>query len=168
MEAVRNFRLGRSAFSIKVLVTCVVATLAVGYGVSLLQVHNRGAFDRERTILHFRGAETEENGLNGIYVRQSDTTMISVAHVHTFSQPVTLGIMGLLFALTGLAEGTKVLWILLSFLGSLAMNAGPWLIRDVSLRFVILLYAAGVIMILSFLVMAAAVLYETWWKKETP
>lgn len=156
-------RLSSCSLSLKILITCLVLTLAVGYAVSLLQAYNRGSFDLKKTALHFRGSESENSE---IYVPQSDTTMISVAHVHTFSQPVVLGVMGLLFVLTGIGEGLKVFWILLSFLSSLLMNAGPWLVRDVSPHFVSLLYFSGAGMVASFFVMAAGVLYEVWIRKE--
>lgn len=159
MEAIRNFRLSQCTPSLKVLVTCLVVTLGIGYAVSLLQVNNRGSFDRKKTELHFRGSAEEGEG---IYVPQSDPTLISVAHVHTFSQPVVLGVMGLLFALTGLSQAAKIFWIIFSFAGSVAMNASPWLIRDLSPAIVPLLYFGGLAMTGTFLVMAVLILYETW------
>ncbi len=150
--------------SAKILVTCVVATLALGYSVSLLQVGNRGSFDSEKTIRHFRGSENPAE--SEVYVPQSDASMISVAHVHSFSQPVVLAIMGFLFVLTAAAEFTKGFWILLSFLGSVSMNLSPWLIRDVSPSFVYGLYFGGAVMLGAFCVMAVRILYDLWMKKE--
>ena len=149
----------------RVLITCIILALAVGYSISLLQVRNRGSFNLKETVRHFRGAESSSPEGEGIYVPQSDTALISVAHVHTFSQPIVLSVMGFLFLLTSLSEGVKVFWILLSFFGSFAMNLSPWLIRDVSPGFVCLLYVGGTAMIASFCVMAVKVLYETWWGK---
>ena len=167
MDSVRHFRLSHGSLALKWLVTCFVVTLAAGYAVSLLQVHNRGSFDFQKTAIHFRGADGGADEENGIYIPQSDTTMISVAHVHTFTQPVALGIMGLLFVFTGLSEGAKIFWIAISFVGSLAMNASPWFIRDLSPHFVYGMYLSGTAMFLSFLVMAVSVLYEVWWRKES-
>jgi hypothetical protein len=162
MDSVRHFRLSHGSLALKWLVTGFVVTLAAGYAVSLLQVHNRGSFDFKKTAIHFRGTDEE----NGIYIPQSDTTMISVAHVHTFTQPVALGAMGVLFLFTAVSEGAKVFWILASFLSSLLMNGSPWLIRDVSSQFVYLIYLAGTAMVGSFFVMALRILYELWWRKE--
>ena len=153
-----RFRLGRAPLSLKVLVTCCVLGLAAGYGVSFLQVYNRAHFSRADALRHYRGDPGDE----GLMPPQSDTAMISVAHVHTFSQPAVLGMMGLMLVFTGLSERRKAFWIVLSFLGSFAKNASPWLVRDVSPAFLYLMYAGGGAMFLSFAVMAAAVLKETW------
>ncbi len=144
--------------SSKVLVTCFVLALSVGYFVSLLQVNNRTSFNFKKTELHFRGSPAEEE----MRIPQSDATMISVAHVHSFSQPVVLGIMGLLFALSSVSEGGKIFWIIFSFAGSLGSVAGPWLIRDVSPKSVYLLHVAGAAMFVSFVVMASRILSEVW------
>jgi uncharacterized membrane protein len=151
--------LSKCSQSLKILITCVVLTIGIGYSVSLLQVYNRGSFNIEKTVIHFRGGGDDPEG---IHLPQGNQMMISVAHVHTFSQPVVLALIGLLFALTVLSEGFKAVWILASFLGSLAMNASPWLIRDVSPRFVYLLSVGGGVMILSFMGMAFFILKEVW------
>lgn len=152
--------LAKCSRSLKILITCVVLTIGIGYSVSLLQVYNRGSFNIEKTITHFRGEERGDP--EGIHLPQGNQMMISVAHVHTLSQPVVLALVGFLFALTVPSEGFKASWILSSFLGSVAMNASPWLIRDVSPRFVYLLSLGGGVMILSFMVMAFFILKEVW------
>lgn len=156
------FSLSGLPASFKLLITGIVLSLSVGYAVSLLQVRNRGSFNLQETARHFRGSVSEGEGM---YLPQSDATMISVAHVHTFSQPVVLGVIGLLFALTSASEAAKIFWILASFAGSLGMNAGPWLVRDVSEKFVYGLYFSGGLMEIAFVVMAIRVLHEVWKKK---
>ncbi len=165
-----KLRLNRLPSSAKILITACVLSLAVGYGVALLQVQVRTHFHPNQTVSHFRGTpENTDDSVDGaepIAVPQSDMTLISVAHVHAFSQPVVLALMGFLFLWTGFSERWKIFWILLSFGGSLASNACPWLIRDVSPRFVGGLYAGGGAMFLSFVVMAISVLWTTWCDQE--
>jgi len=156
------FRLSRAVLSLKVLATCCVFALAVGYSVSMLQVYNRSHYKKEEAILHYRGSPDRD----GLSIPQSDTEMISVAHVHTFTQPAILGMMGLMLVFTGLSEGSKSFWIVLSFLGSFAKNASPWLIRDVSPGFIYLMYFGGGAMFLSFAAMALAILMEVWSRKK--
>ncbi len=158
-----KYRLCRAPLSLKILVTCLVLSFGIGYGVALGQVYLQGSFDVQKTIGHFRGDDSGEDELK---VRQSDATMVAVAHVHTFSQPILLFLRGVFFLLTGLSERAKGFWIILSFVGSLAMNAGPWLIRDVSPHFVHLLSLSGGAMALCYSVMSVSILRETWWKKE--
>ena len=159
MENCRRFYLSNCTPSLKVLITCLVVTLGIGYGVSMLQAHNRGSFNFKKTVVHFRGSDTDESG---IYLPQSSTTMISVAHVHTFTQPLLIASMGFLFALTRLSEGFKIGGILMAFLGSLFSNMAPWLIREISPSFVTLLYGGGAAMLVAFVIMALRVLFEVW------
>ena len=147
--------------SFKTLATVFLFTLAVAYGLSLVQVAVRTGTRPAETLRHYVGSEEEAP-----HLPQSFATMLSVAHVHTFSQPVVIGLTGLLFAFTGLKERQKILWILVSFLGSLSSNAGPWLVRYVSPGAVGVLYAGGSAMFLGFLVMAGRVLWELWFQRE--
>ncbi len=158
MDPKKTFRLSFCSRPLKVLITLVTLAIGFGYGVSLLQVHDRSDFNRQKAIAYFRGVEQEPD----MYPPQSDTALVSVAHVHTFSQPVILAVMGLLFALTAVSEGFRIFWIVLSFVASFSMNLAPWLIRDVSAGFMYLLYFGGGGMILAYLVMAVTVLKETW------
>ncbi|MBI4374766.1 MAG: hypothetical protein HY542_07795 [Deltaproteobacteria bacterium] len=146
--------------SAKVLITCFVMAIGVGYSISILQVRARTRLDRQETIRHFRGSE----GHPGIYLPQSSGTIISVAHVHSFSQPVVLALLSFLLLFTGLSELSKTIWILISFLGSLMNILSPWLIRDLSPHAVYLLYLSGGALLVSFLVMALSIIHETWKK----
>ena len=146
--------------SAKVLITCFVMAIGVGYSISILQVRARTHLDRHETIRHFHGSDEQPE----IYLPQSIRTMISVAHVHSFSQPVVLALLSFLFLFTGLSELSKTVWILISFLGSLANILSPWLIRDVSSHAVFLLYLSGTALLASFLVMALSIIHETWKK----
>ncbi|MBI2500624.1 MAG: hypothetical protein HYW02_03980 [Deltaproteobacteria bacterium] len=157
-------RLSVLPLSAKTLITCLLFALSVGYFVSLLQIGNRTDFNQQKTVRHFRGVE----GDSELYPPQSTATLISVAHVHSFSQPVVIALVSLLFLFTGISEGKKVFWILVAFIGSLAGICTPWLIRDVSPYSVFGLYLSGIALLGSFCVMATRVLYETWRSPSLP
>lgn len=156
-----KWNLGSLPLSLKVLITAFVLSVAVGYSISLLQVFERAGIKVEQTVRHYRGAEGAEGE---VFIPQSYTTLLSTTHVHTFSQPLLLGLLGFLFALTAASERSKIGWILASFLGSLASNAGPWAIRYLWSGAVYLLYAGGAAMFLSFAAMSVTILHETWWR----
>jgi len=158
MGQISSFRLRTAPLYLKILTTAFLVALTFGYGISLFQIRTRTGFGSEGAIRHYRGSDTEE----GIFVPQSTGTMVSVAHVHSLSQPVVVGLVGFLFLFTGVSEGWKIFWVLVPFAGSLFSNLSPWLIRDVSSQFVSLLYLSGLSMFLGFLVMASTVLRETW------
>lgn len=151
-------KLSTLPLSLKVIATCFVLAVGIGYGVAMLQVFNRTGLEVGKTVIHYRGSPDDAT----MSVPQSYPTMLSITHVHSFSQPLVIGLVAFLFALTHLAERSKIFWTLVSFLGSLTSNAGPWLIRYGAPQFVSLLYFSGSAMILGFLVMAFFVLGDLW------
>ncbi len=156
--------LHKLSIPLKVLATCLIASLLVGYLVAIFQIYGRTHFDVTETTRYYRGekAETEEASLPP----QSLATMISVSHVHTFSQPVMLALVGFLFALSYASSQAKVIFITLSFVASLVSNASPWLIRFVSPACVILLPISQMVLMLTFFIMAFVILHHLWGYKE--
>ncbi|MBI2083864.1 MAG: hypothetical protein HYT76_09920 [Deltaproteobacteria bacterium] len=155
-----KIRLSALPISVKILITCFVMAIGVGYSISILQVRARTHLDRGETVRHFRGSEQNPE----VYLPQSTGTMVAIAHVHSFSQPVVVGLLAFLFLFTPLSEGYKTSWILISFAGSLTNILSPWFIRDISPHAVYLLYLSGGAMLVSFLVMALSIIHETWKK----
>ena len=145
---------------IKLLITCFVLSLLMGYVIAILQIYNRTQFDVGHTIQYYRGVESA-NELEAI-PGPSFATLLSVAHVHTLSQPVMLALMGLLFAMSYVTTKAKSLFIVLSFLCSWISNLSPFLIRYISKNFSILLPLSQMMLMLSFFIMAFVVLYDVW------
>ena len=146
----------------KIVVTCFVVTIMLGYLVAVMKIFDHNHLDLEKTLIYYRGAETGEDV--GIILPPSFSTLLSVAHNHMFSQPVMLFLMGILFTFTYMSQKSKSLFILLSFVGSLLSNASPWLIRYVSSKTVMLLPFSQMLMMSSFFVMGFVVLYDIWGK----
>lgn len=155
-----RIRLSTLPISAKILITCFVMAIGVGYSISILQVRQKTHLSRQETVRHFRGSDQDPE----LYLPQSSGTMVSIAHVHSFSQPVVLGLLAFLFLFTGFSEISKAVWIVISFLGSLVNILSPWLIRDFSPHSVYLLYLSGTALLASFLVMAISIIHETWEK----
>lgn len=156
-------RLSGQPLSVKVLITSFLVMIAIAHGVSLLQVHSRTQFDRQKTITYFRGNPNDPDSLQ---IPQSYGSMITIAHAHSFSQTMMIGMMGLIFALTGLGEKRKSGVILLYFFSSLLNNGSPWLVRYVSAGWVRLLEAAGGLMMTCFLFMLVVILRDLWCMKN--
>ena len=91
--------------------------------------------------------------------------MLSIAHVHTLSQPFMFACFGLIFAFTRVVNRAKNFFIILSFTGSLVSNATPWLIRYVSPQMVYLFPLSQFAILISVSVMALVPLQEMWFKK---
>lgn len=160
MENKKPFRLPELSGSLKVVITCYVGTLFLGYFVALVQVYHRTQFDLAHTLLYYRGAESGDEA--DILTGPSFGTLLSVAHVHTMSQPVMLALLCLIFALTYVSQKAKVIFILTAFLSSVASNLAPWLVRYVSREMVMILPLSQMLLMLSFFVMAFVILYDVW------
>ncbi|MBI3540923.1 MAG: hypothetical protein HY073_02125 [Deltaproteobacteria bacterium] len=161
-------RLQTLSLPLKVLITCFVGTLLLGYVAALLQVFDRTHFDMAHTLLYYRGAETGAGTGEdaGLMLPPSFKTLLSVTHVHSLSQPVMFGLLGFLFTLSMVTDAAKVIFILLPFIGSVVSNLSPWLIRFGTKGMVILLPLSQLAMTSGFFVMSFVVLYDLWFRKE--
>ncbi len=165
MENKKPFRLSELSVALKTVITCYIGALFPGYFVALVQVYNRTQFDLTQTLLYYRGAESgsgDESALTG----PSFATLLSVAHVHTMSQPVMLALLCFVFALTYVSQKAKVIFILTAFLSSVASNLAPWLIRYVSRDMVLVFPLSQMFLMLSFFIMAFVILYDAWRKSD--
>lgn len=160
-----KIRLNRLSTSLKMLCTCYLLTILIGYGISLVQVFDRTQFDMAKTVLYYRGAETGDE--TGILLPQSFKTMLSVAHVHSMSQPMMFALIGLIFAFTSVAERTRIFFIVLLFAGSLVSNATPWLLRYSTPTAVWFFPLSQFAILVSVTVMTLVPLKEMWFKKTT-
>lgn len=149
--------------SLKVLATCLIITLLIGYFVSLAQVFNRSHFNIKQSVLYYRGDESGD--ANSIDLPQSFQTMLSVAHVHSFSQPFIFGSLGFIFVFTRFTEKKKAALIALGFFGTILSNLAPWLVRYLSSGMVFFLPVSQIMIALSILSMSFLSLREMWTKK---
>ncbi len=144
----------------KIGATCFIVTLLLGYLIAVLQIYDRSHFDMQKTVQYYRGEESKDP--NSIFMPQSFTSMLSVSHVHTLSQPLMFGLLALIFSFSILSEKTKAVFIILGFSGSVLSNLAPWLIRYVAGGNVTLLPISQTMMMLSLMVMGIISIKEMW------
>lgn len=159
-----KIKLSKLSAPFKTLITGLVLSLMVGYSVALVQVYHRTSFDSSKTVQYYRGVESE-NELEAT-PPPSFATLLSVAHVHSLSQPLMLTLMGFCFALSYVTDKAKVIFIALSYLSSFTSNLTPFLIRYVGKQFSVLLPLSQMILLFTFFIMAFVVLYDTWGNKN--
>ncbi|GEM_PF-1683193 len=160
-----KIQLSSLPLSLKILVTCFVCTLILGYGVALLQVYDRTHFDVARILLYYRGAETGE--AIGMILPPSFSTLLAATHAHTLSQPVMYLALGLVFVFSHLSEKKKSSLVLMLFIGSVLSNSAPWLIRYVSAKMLFVLHLSQGLMMVSFFTMSFVILWDVWFR-NTP
>ena len=161
MEKIKLLKL---PISLKVLCTCYILTILLGYAVSLVQIFDRTHFDMVETVTYYRGGDTGEE--EELFVPQSFKTMLSVAHVHTLSQPMMFALIGLIFVFSSAAERAKVFFIVLLFAGSIASNATPWLVRYIGPGMVYLFPLSQFTITIGLAAASLVSLDEMWFKQR--
>ncbi|MBX7148233.1 hypothetical protein K1X76_04045 [bacterium] len=138
--------------SLKALAKGLILTLLLGYFVAFLQIFDRTNMNVKETVQYYRGDESGDP--NSILMPQSFTSILSVTHVHSFSQPFIFAGLGFIFAFSTLSERKKAFWISLGFAGTVLSNATPWLIRYVAGEAVYLFGVSQAMMSSSLLIMS--------------
>src|SRR3989338_4078033 len=126
MDQVSKSPLANLSPSLRVLIIFFVIAMFIGYGVALMKIYAISSFKMTEAVVHYRGDETAGAG---IFLPQSYGAMLSIAHVHTLSQPLMFALVGLLFCLSSWKERTKAWIVSFSFIGILLGNLTPWLVR---------------------------------------
>lgn len=162
MNPPSSFKLGSLSLSLKILCIAYIFTLLAGYGVSILQIYERSHFDMKRVVLYYRGETPTSDGEPQVMLPQSYATMLSVAHVHTLSQPMMFALLSLIFAFTGFAERTKAIFIAVFFAGSFISNLSPWLVRYAPAGLVVLLPLSQLMIGVCMLTMSFSSLKALW------
>jgi hypothetical protein len=88
--------------------------------------------------------------------------LLETAHFHLFSMPIFFLVLGHIFFLSGVAERTKLVVILASFVALLAEIALPWLIVYHSARWAWLEHPTRITLFGTFLVFVFVPLWEMW------
>ncbi len=159
-----NKKLSEFVSPFKVLCTAYIITLLVGYAVSMLQIYDRSHFDLEQVVHYYRGDESTDE--NAVFLPQSFSTILSVSHVHTMSQPMLFSLLGFIFIFSTASNKTKNTLIILAFLGSLISNASAFFVRYGSGSFVFLFPLSQAMIAIGILGMSFRSLYELWFSKK--
>jgi hypothetical protein len=92
--------------------------------------------------------------------------LIQTSHTHLFGQTLIAGLLGGIFLLSSLGEGTKALIVALPFLGTVLDIGGMWLTRFVWPPLGVLVLLGGSLFALGYLLITVMAVYELWLKRE--
>jgi hypothetical protein len=92
--------------------------------------------------------------------------LIQTSHTHLFGQTLIAGLLGGIFLLSSLGEGTKAVIVALPFLGTVLDIGGMWLTRFVWPPLGVLVLLGGSLFALGYLLIAVIATYELWLKGE--
>ena len=166
MDNILKIKLYQLPKGIKLLLLLTVLNLMVGVGVGLYYVANTTHLSLEGTSEQFRGSILEDEFDIPEKFPKPIAELLTTTHNHIISMTFIFFIMGGIFYLNSIITGFwKTFFIAEPFFSILATFGGIWLIRFIHPSFAYLVMVSGVLMYLSFFIMAGTIIYELSRKK---
>ena len=166
MENISIIKLYQLPKAIKLLLILTVLNLTVGVGIGLYYVSNTTHLSPEGTAEQFRGSSVDNNFDIPEKFPKPISELLTTTHNHIISMTFIFFIMGGIFYFNSIITGCwKSFFIAEPFFSILATFGGIWLIRFIHSSFSYLVMVSGILMYLSFFIMAGTIIYELSSKK---
>ena len=166
MENISKIKLYQLSRVIKILLMLTVLNLTAGVSIGLYYVSNTTHLSLEGTAEQFRGSSVDNNFDIPEKFPKPISELLTTTHNHIISMTFIFFIMGGIFYFNSIITGFwKTFFIAEPFFSILATFGGIWLIRFIHSSFSYLVMVSGVLMYLSFFIMAGAIIYELSSKK---
>lgn len=153
--ATRDYQLSRLPFGARLFYTLFLLMVLLGLLSCLGFMFGKSGVSTGAIAEYYR---QEESGLGG----KPYLELLETAHFHLFSMPIFFLVLGHIFFLSSLAERTKLVVILSSFLALLAEIALPWLIVYHSRAWAWLEHPTRLVLLATFLAFVVVPLREMW------
>ena len=166
MDNISKIKLYQLPRAIKLLLMLTVLNLTVGVGIGLYYVSNTTHLSPEGTAEQFRGSSVDNNFDIPEKFPKPISELLTTTHNHIISMTFIFFIMGGIFYFNSIITGCwKSFFIAEPFFSILATFGGIWLIRFIHSSFSYLVMVSGILMYLSFFIMAGTIIYELSSKK---
>jgi len=166
MDNISIIKLYQLPRAIKLLLMLTVLNLTVGVGIGLYYVSNTTHLSPEGTAEQFRGSSVDNNFDIPEKFPKPISELLTTTHNHIISMTFIFFIMGGIFYFNSIITGCwKSFFIAEPFFSILATFGGIWLIRFIHSSFSYLVMVSGILMYLSFFIMAGTIVYELSSKK---
>ena len=160
-----NYRLEQAGASQKILFTCFLLFVGIGYLMGIANIHNNTGFSYTGLVVHYRG-DTQQEVPQDLAI----TKLVHHNHVHLFSLSMLFLLVGTIFSFTSLPEKAKCLFMPAPFLGMLVDFSSFWLIVLKAPFFAWISIIFGAFMAVSFFLLIGRPIYEMWivpvWRKK--
>ena len=167
MDSISKIKLYQLPRAIKLLLMLTVLNLTIGVGIGLYYVSNTTHLSPKGTAEQFRGSDIDNSFDIPEKFPKPISELLSTTHNHTISMTFIFFIMGGIFYFSSIITGFwKTFFIAEPFFSILATFGGIWLIRFIHPSFAYLVMVSGVLMYLSFFLMAGTIIYELSIKKS--
>ena len=166
MDNISKIKLYQLPRAIKLLLMLTVLNLTVGVGIGLYYVSNTTHLSPEGTAEQFRGSSVDNNFDIPEKFPKPTSELLTTTHNHIISMTFIFFIMGGIFYFNSIITGFwKSFFIAEPFFSILATFGGIWFIRFIHSSFSYLVMVSGILMYLSFFIMAGTIIYELSSKK---
>jgi len=167
MENISIIKLYQLPKAIKLLLMLTVLNLTAGVSIGLYYVSNTTHLSPEGTAEQFRGSSIDNNFDIPEKFPKPISELLTTTHNHIISMTFIFFIMGGIFFFNSIITGFwKSFFIAEPFFSILATFGGIWLIRFIHSSFSYLVMVSGILMYLSFFIMAGTIIYELSIKKS--
>jgi len=156
--ATPSFRLRDASFEIRLVYTLFLLLVLGGLATTWFFQFQRIGISYERVVAYYLGGEIGGQ----MFFAKNLNALLEETHFHAFSMSVVFLILAHLFMSTSLSRGTKLFFILTTFLSHVFDMGGSWLTRLLSPAFAYLLIFSWIGLWLGYAGMILVPLYEMW------
>ena len=154
-------RLYEFSGKLKVICFLTVLNLTIGVGVGLYYIGYTMNYSASDTSEHYRGSKVNDDFDIPDKYPKPISELLNTTHTHVISMTFIFLILSVIFFFNSIITGTlKTILIIEPFISILTTFGGIWMIRFIHPGFSYLVILSGVLMYLSFFIMALIIFYE--------
>ena len=161
MDQIFSTRLYELPRKLKLLCFLTVFNITVGLGVGLYYVGYTTQYSPSGTSEHFAGSKVSDDFDIPDKYPKPFSELLNTTHTHVISMTFIFIITGGIFFFNSIITGSiKTFLIVEPFISIIVTFGGIWLIRFIHPGFSYLVILSGILMYLSFFIMASTIFYE--------
>ena len=161
MDQIFSTRLYELPRKLKLLCFLTVFNITVGVGVGLYYVGYTTQYSPSGTSEHFAGSKISDDFDIPDKYPKLFSELLNTTHTHVLSMTFIFIITGGIFFFNSIITGSiKTFLIVEPFISIIVTFGGIWLVRFIHPGFSYLVILSGILMYLSFFVMASTIFYE--------
>ena len=161
MDQIFSTRLYELPRKLKLLCFLTVFNITVGLGVGLYYVGYTTQYSPSGTSEHFAGSKVSDDFDIPDKYPKPFSELLNTTHTHVISMTFIFLITGGIFFFNSLITGSiKTFLIVEPFISIIVTFGGIWLVRFIHPGFAYLVILSGILMYLSFFIMASTIFYE--------
>ena len=161
MDQIFSTRLYELPRKLKLLCFLTVFNITVGLGVGLYYVGYTTQYSPSGTSEHFAGSQVSDDFDIPDKYPKPFSELLNTTHTHVISMTFIFIITGGIFFFNSIITGSiKTFLIVEPFISIIVTFGGIWLVRFIHPGFSYLVILSGILMYLSFFIMAITIFYE--------